>query len=155
MENILDGFNASEVEPQGTFEVIPAGRYVAVIIESVTKENSAKTGSFLEMVFQIIEGPNEGRKLWARLNLKHPNETAVKIARAQLSSICRATGKMTPRDSAELHDIPLVIAVRVQKREDTGDMTNDISGYFKKEEGQAAASPQAQGKKAPWIKDRK
>lgn len=150
MENILDGFDANTVEAANTFEVIPAGRYVAVITESVTKENSAKTGSFLELVFQIIEGSHEGRKLWARLNLKHPNETAVKIARAQLSSICRATGKMTPRDSAELHDIPLVIAVRVQKREDTGDLSNEVSGYFKKEEGQAAAAPQGQGNVAPW-----
>ena len=35
--------------------------------------------------------------------------TAVKIARAELSAICRAVGVMAPNDSVELHDLPLVM----------------------------------------------
>jgi len=94
------------------------------------------------LTFEIIDGPHKGRKTWARLNLDNPNETAVKIAQAELSAICRATGVMTPNDSVELHDLPLVIDVRCRKRPDTGDITNEIKGYLPKNSpAQSSAAP--------------
>ena len=54
----------------------------------------------------------KGRNLWARLNLDNPNEIAVKIARAELSALCRAVGVLEPKDSVELHNLPLVISVK-------------------------------------------
>ena len=36
-----------------------------------------------------------------------------------------------PDDSAELHDLPLVITVRTKRRNDNGEMTNEIKGYAK------------------------
>ena len=36
---------------------------------------------------------------------------------------------LTPQDSVELHNLPLVINVRCRKRPDTGDLTNEIKGY--------------------------
>jgi len=67
--------------------------------------------------------------LWARLNLNNPNATAVKIARGELSAICRAVGVLQPKDSVELHNIPLVIVVKLKKRQDTGDLVNEVKGY--------------------------
>jgi len=133
-------FDAREVEPQGTFEPIPAGKYLAVITGSEMKATKAGDGSYLELVFQVIEGQYKGRNLWARLNLDNPNETAVKISRGELSAICRAVGVMTPKDSCELHNLPLVITVKLKKREDTGELQNDIGSYAKKEA--AAGQPQ-------------
>ena len=145
----LTWFDASQVEPAATFDTIPAGKYVAMITASEMKPNKAGTGSFLELVFTIVEGQYKGRQLWGRLNLDNPNELAVKIARAELSAICRAVGVLTPRDSVELHNLPLVIRVACKKRKDTDEITNVIQGYDKRDA--ATGRPQqAQSGTPPW-----
>lgn len=146
----LQGFNANDVEPATDFEAIPAGKYLAVITESEVKPNKSGTGSYLQLTFQVIEGEYKNRFLWARLNLDNPNATAVKIARGELSAICRAVGVMAPNDSVDLHDLPLVISVKCKKRADTGEITNEIKGYAKKEA--AAGKPVQAGVDTtpPW-----
>jgi hypothetical protein len=129
----LSGFDANQVEPTGDFEPIPAGKYLAVITDSEMKPTKSGTGSLLQLTFQVIDGPFKNRLLWARLNLDNPNATAVQIARADLSAICRAVGVLAPRDSVDLHNLPLVIHVRCKKRTDTGEITNEIKGYAKKD----------------------
>lgn len=125
----LNGFNAHEVEPTSNFEPLPAGKYLAAITESEMKPTKNGSGSYLQLAFTILEGEFKNRVLWARLNLNNPNATAVKIARSELSAICHAVGVMQPRDSIELHNIPLLITVKLKKREDTGELTNEIKGY--------------------------
>ncbi|MFQ5735162.1 MAG: DUF669 domain-containing protein [Planctomycetaceae bacterium] len=145
----LQGFDANTVEPTTDFDPVPAGKYLSVITDTEIKPTKSGNGSYLQLTFEILEGPHKGRHLWARLNLDNPNETAVKIARAELSAICRAVGVMAPNDSVELHNLPLVITVRCKKRPDTGDITNEIKGYAKKEA--AAGQPQqAVGSAPPW-----
>ena len=129
----LNGFNASEVEPTTTFEPLPAGKYLAAITESEMKPTKSGSGSYLQLTFTILEGEYKNRVLWARLNLNNPNTTAVKIARGELSAICRAVGVLQPRDSVDLHNLPLVITVKLKKREDTGELTNEIKGYARKD----------------------
>ena len=124
----LTGFDASQVEPN-IFDPIPAGKYLAMIVDSRMKVNQAGTGKYLELTFVIIEGQYQGRRLWVRLSLEHPNEQAVKIARARLSAICRAVGVLTPRDSVELHNVPLMIRVTCERRKDTDEIINVIKGY--------------------------
>ena len=137
----LNGFDANQVEPTGDFDPIPAGKYLAVITDSEMKSNKAGTGSLLQLTFQIIEGEYQNRLIWARLNLDNPNAVAVQIARADLSAICRAVGVPSPKDSVELHNLPLVINVRCKKRNDTGDIVNEIKGYAKREQPTPVASP--------------
>ena len=146
----LRGFDANQVEPTTTFDPIPAGKYVAVITDSEYKPTKAGTGSYLQLTFQIVEGEFNGRFLWARLNLQNPNLTAVKMAQADLSAICRAVGVLAPNDSAELHNLPLVIDVRCKKRQDTGEITNELRGYIRKELPAPPAPPAASNSTAPW-----
>ena len=129
----LNGFDANHVDPASSFEPLPTGKYLATITESEMKATKAGTGNYLALTFQVLDGPHKGRLLWARLNLDNPNTTAMQIARAELSAICRAVGVMAPKDSTELHNLPLVISVRCKKRTDTGEITNEIGGYSKKE----------------------
>ena len=135
----LDGFNASEVEP-ATFEPIPAGKYLAAITASEMKPTKNGSGSYLQLTFTVLDGEYRNRVLWARLNLQNSNATAVKIARGELSAICRAVNVMQPRDSVELHNIPLVITVKLKKRKDTDELSNEIKGYAPK--SAAAGQPQ-------------
>lgn len=145
----LQGFDANNVEPTSDFDPVPAGKYLAVIIDSEVKPTKTGSGSYLQLTFEILDGQYKSRHLWARLNLDNPNQTAVKIARAELSAICRAVGVMTPNDSVELHNLPLMITVRCKKRSDTGDIANEIKGYARKEV--AGGQPQqAAGTAPPW-----
>jgi hypothetical protein len=147
----LNGFNANNVDPATDFEPIPAGKYLAVITESEMKPTRNGNGHYLELCFQVIDGPHKNRLLWSRLNLDNPNGQAVKIAHGELSAICRAVGVMQPKDSIELHNLPLLVTVKCKKREDTGDVVNEIKGYAKKE----AATGQPQQETAntpPWAR---
>lgn len=159
----LRGFDANTVEPNDSFDPLPNGDYLCVISSSEMKPTKSGDGSFLELEMEVIDGPCKGRKVWDRLNLNNANETAVRIAQGTLSAICRAVNVLTPTDSCELHDIPLVVKVVCKKRADTGEMTNEVKGYkgrnaVAKEATSAVGSPQvgaqaqasAAGSAPPW-----
>lgn len=143
----LKGFDASQVEPTGTYEALPAGKYAAVIIESEMKPTKAGDGQYLQLKLQVTEGRYKNRTLFDRLNLKNKNETAVTIAKGTLSAICRAVGVMTPNDSSELHLKRLMIVVKV-KDDQSGNPQNEIKGY---EPYEAQSSvPIVDNNQVPW-----
>lgn len=150
----LNNFDANQVDPSVGFDPLPAGKYLAVITDSEMKPTKTGQGQFLQLTFQVLDGPQKGRLVWSRLNLENSNPTTVKLARAELSAICRAVGVMAPKDSVELHNIPLEISVGCKKRQDTGDITNVVKGYARKGAGGAAPSagrPAAgAGSPPPW-----
>ncbi|MBX3452483.1 MAG: DUF669 domain-containing protein [Planctomycetaceae bacterium] len=125
----LRGFDAQTVEPNDSFDPIPNGDYLCIITTSEMKPTKAGDGAYLELELDVIDGPYKGRKLWDRLNLNNANETTVKIAKGTLSAICRAVGVLQPKDSCELHDLPLIAKVACKKRVDTDELTNVIKGY--------------------------
>jgi Protein of unknown function (DUF669) len=146
----LNGFNAHNVEPASDFDPIPAGKYLAVITDSEMKPTKSGTGHYLELTFQVIEGPYKNRLLWSRLNLDNPNELTVQIANGELSAICRAAGVMQPKDSVELHNLPMVVNVKCKNREDTGEVVNEIKGYAKKGSAtQESAAPMHESSDTP------
>ena len=145
----LNSFNAHDVEPTIDFGPIPAGEYLAVITDSEMKPTKKGNGHYLELTFQVIDGPHKNRLLWARLNLDNPSSQAVQIAQGELSAICRAVGVMQPKDSIELHDLSLVVTVKCKRREDNGDITNEIRGYAGKETASGTTEPETEDT-APW-----
>ena len=128
----LNNFDANTVDPSVALDPIPAGKYIAVITETEMKPTKTGGGKYLQLTFQVLDGEYKGRLVWARLNLENKSEMTVKIARGELSAICRAVGVMAPKDSIELHNIPLEISVGLKKRDDNGEFTNVIKGYAKK-----------------------
>ena len=129
----LDGFDANKVTPATDFEPLPEGKYLAVITDSEMTPTKRGNGRYLEFTFEVIDGPHRGRRLWSRHNLDNPNPQAVQIAQGELSAVCRAVGVMRPKDSIELHNLPLLVSVIRKRRDDTGDVVNEIRGYAKKE----------------------
>ena len=151
----LNGFNANEVEPTAPFEPLPAGKYLAAITASETKATKKGDGSYLQLEFTVLDGDCKGRKVWDRLCINHPNDLTQKIARGNLSAICRAVGVMQPGDSVELHNLPVVITVKCKKRQDNGEIANEIKGYSSR--AAAKEAPQGQPQQAsttdntpPW-----
>ena len=152
-------FNAEEIEPSSSFDPIPAGWYKAIISASEIKPTRDGYGEYLSLTLQVIEGQYANRLVFARLNLKNANDKAVDIARKDLAAICRAVGVMSPQASEELHDIPLMIKVKVRPASGEYEASNDIGGY-KAVEGTDFTPPQQQQKaptpstpaKKPWQK---
>ena len=128
MSGNLSGFNAADVEPNSAFTPLPAGEYQAIISESEMKPTKDGQGKFLQMKLQILNGQHQNRTLIDRLNLVNKNDVAVQIAKGTLSSICRAVNVLTPNDSAELHNKPLTIIVKI-KNDPNGNPQNEVKGY--------------------------
>ena len=154
-------FNAEEVEPSSSFDPIPAGWYTAIISASELKATRDGYGEYLSLTLQIIDGQYENRLVFARLNLKNANDKAVDIARKDLAAICRAVGVMSPQASEELHDIPLMIKVKVRPASGDYEASNDIGGYKAVEGANLTPAPKAASKpqtpppaatKKPWQK---
>lgn len=107
----LAGFNAAQHGEMRNFDAFAPCKALAMIVASEIKPNSAGTGSYLKLEFNIVDGPDgvKGRKWWNNLNISNANKTAEDIANAELSAICKAVGILTPQDSVELHNKPMVI----------------------------------------------
>mgnify|MGYP002783773078 CR=1 FL=1 len=150
----LNGFNANEVDPNVAFEPLPPGEYLAVVVASEMKPTKNGAGEYLQLELEVIDGPHKGRKVWDRLMLKHSNSQTVAIAKGTLSALCRAVGVLVPRDSSELHNLPVVVKVACKKRDDTGEVGNVVKGYGKKGASAAAparaAAPVGPGSTPPW-----
>jgi len=127
----LSGFDANNVEPVPSFDPIPAGQYLAMIVASEEK-TSQKGFRYVSLEFEIVDGQYQGRKLWVNLNLYHPEPEAVKFARAELAAICKAIGVLKPQDSVQLHNLPMLITVKCANRKDTGELQNRIKSYVSK-----------------------
>lgn len=83
------------------FSDLPQGIYAVRIIDERTKTTKKGDGEYLELTFEIMNGPHAGRLIYDRLNLKNPNDKAMEIARLNLAAIFKAIG-IIPSDSSEL-----------------------------------------------------
>jgi len=152
-------FNAEEVEPSSSFDPIPAGWYKAIVSSSEMKPTRDGYGEYLSLTLQVIEGQYENRSVFARLNLKNANDKAVDIARKDLAAICRSVGVMSPQSSEELHDIPLMIKIKIRPAQGEYDASNDVCGYKAAEGANLTPAPKTQTlqpaattTKKPWQK---
>ncbi len=140
-------FDPNAVPPREDFTPLPSGEYPVIITDSDMKPTKAGTGQYLELTFQVIDGPSKGRLVWARLNLDNPNPKAVEIAQRDLSAICHAVGHAQAlTDSQVLHNRPLVIRVEfVQAGGRNQHDGNEVKAY-KRLDGAAPAhaAPPAQ-----------
>ena len=139
-------FDANAIQPDTSFDPIPAGWYNAIIDESEMKPTRDGSGAYLALRFNVIDGQYAGRKVFTRLNLRNQNPVAQDIAQKQLSSICHAVNVLNVQDSSQLHALPLQIRVKVTN-DPTGqyEPSNEISGYkaIGAANGQGAAAPVA------------
>jgi len=153
----LSTYNIHEVEPMGNFEPLPADWYKCVITSAEQKPNSKKTGAYLELRIEVIDGQYQGRLVFDRLNLINPNSVAVDIARRSLASIAQAIS-VDVKDSVELLDKPLMVKLAVRPAENGYDESNEVKGYDAARavtsvgEGLGAVAPAASNGSAtpPW-----
>jgi len=133
---------------------LPAGNYLAHIVKSEMKATKAGTGHYLSLHFKVLEGECAGRMIFANLNLDNPNSTAVEIATKELNSICNACDMQDVTDSEDLHQIPMVLTVKVDPATAQWPEGNSITAYAPESEwdGEEAVTEEATGEEAtkPW-----
>jgi len=141
-------FNAEEYEPMGSFEPLPVGEYTVVIESSEKKPASTGKGEYLQLVYNVVDGEYQGRKLFDRLNIVNDSDQAQTIARRALSSICRAIGIMNPKNSEELHDKPFVVKVGIRPAKGEYGPSNKITEYAAMD-GSLPSLPEKKAEKKP------
>ena len=144
-------FNAAEVDTTSR-DAIPSGTYEAVVTDSETRATKNGNGMGLNLTFEILsEGPDKGRKVFAWINYEHPKVEAQRIGREELASLCKAVGVTELEDTVQLHNLPLLITVGL----DRNDPTKNVIKAYKAKPASAAQgahkSPQAAGA-APWAR---
>ena len=135
-------FDATGIDPTTGYDVIPAGKYRAQIVESEMRVTRNGMGQFLWLMLDIIDGQYQGRKLFDQLNLVNSNPQTVEIAQRTLSAICHATGKLQVNDSVDLHLVPMTIQVGVKPPKDGYSEKNTIR-YLVPEKAPVAPAYQA------------
>ena len=140
-------FDASTVAPQASTSPIPAGTYLAQVIESDIKDLASGNGKGMKLTFEIIDGQYKGRRIWENLNIQHTNEDSQRIAQSQLSALCHAVGVIKLRDTAALHMKPVNIKVTVREAEGKYQASNNVKGY--ESAGPVAPTQAAEAPSAP------
>lgn len=110
-------FTQMEAPQERSRGVLAEGWYTARIEKSEPKENSAKTGGYLEMTFDMMDPGVQGRKVFEIYNVWNPNPMAQKIAMEDLKRISMATGVMRIQsvNAQEFIGIPLKIRLEIEK----------------------------------------
>ncbi len=138
-------------EEQKQLNLLPAGTYDAVIVDSKIKDT--KTGKqMLELEFKITSGEYYNRSLWSRYMI-FDTGAAGQIARYRLQGLELATGVIKPEDSTQWHDIPIRIVVKVAPARGDYGPSNEITN-FGRATGAAAegsyALPTEPDENSPW-----
>lgn len=148
----LGNFDASQVDPLATYEVIPPGKYLAQIVASEMRVTKDGQGQYLWLELDILDGALAGRKLFDRLNLVNNNPQTVEIAQRTLSSICHACGRMQVKDSDELHLIPIFVDVRVKPPKGEYGESNQVRYLPREPVSQSKANAPARTQPQPAAK---
>ena len=149
MARLDAAFDATSVEPTTPYELLPAGKYRAQIVESEMRVTRNGMGRFLWLMIDILEGEYAGRKIFDQLNLVNPNTTTVEIAQRTLSAICHATGRMQVSDSEELHLIPMTIQVKIKPPKNGYGESNAIAYLPSEREAKPARAPRSSPSGSP------
>ena len=122
-------FDASQVAPQQSSGPLPAGVYLAHIVESDVQPLKSGNGEGLKLTFEVIDGQHKGRKVYENLNIRHTSEDTQRIAQSQLSALCHAVNVIKLMDTAALHFKPVRINVTVREAQGIYKASNNIKGY--------------------------
>jgi len=144
-------------------DVLPEGWYNFIIDESNVVPTKDGNPNHLRLVlrFSVMDGPQQGRKVFNGLNIRHTNIQTMEIANRELSAICAAVSIPYLQDSQQLHNLPLKGRVKIRK-DPTGqyDDQAEIKSYkpinYVPTGGVGTAAPQMSTQSAPaaptgWI----
>ena len=144
-------FNAAEVDTTSR-DAIQSGTYEAVVTDSETRATKNGNGMGINLTFEILsDGPAKGRKVFAWINYENQNAKAQQIGREELASLCKAVGITELEDTVQLHNLPLLIAVGIDRNDPTKNVVKAYKAKAAQTQQSAQKPPQASGA-APWAR---
>ena len=144
-------FNAAEIDTTSR-DAIPSGTYEAVVTDSEMKATKNGLGMGINLTFEILsDGPAKGRKVFVWINYEHPKAEAQRIGREELASLCKAVGVDNLTDTNQLHNLPLMVTVGVDRNDPTRNVVKKYAAKAAPATQAAQKSPQAAGA-APWAR---
>lgn len=150
----LEGFNPAEVEPTAPIELLPAGDYPVILIETDLSKKDSNAVQF-EFCVQVTEGPHQNRRVYSQQNYTKKDGSPNNIGRGMVSQLCRCVGVMNPKDTTELHHKRVIAKIGVEKSEGYNPR-NNVKGFKPYQAPpQQAAAPVAQqqpaGSPSAWA----
>jgi len=136
-----------------SYDLLPEGWYDATISKAEVGNTKAGTGTKIDVRYDITGPTQQGRVIFASLNIRNPNPEAERIGREQLGELMRAIGLTKVQDSDELIGGQVCIKVKIKKasaKDIAAGYTqdrNEVAGW-KAISGSMAAMPKAAMPKA-------
>jgi hypothetical protein len=123
-------FNSSGFSADASRDPLPAGVYVARILEASFTPLKSGNGHGVNITYEVIEGQHSKRRVWSSLNVIHSNPEAQRIAQSDLKKLCNACGGLTVTDATTHVLIGKVLRIKLKIRVDSqyGDK-NAVIGY--------------------------
>ena len=113
-----------------SFAPLPVGKYNVNCLSAEVKETKAKTGEYISVTFEVMEGPFRNKKLFTTFNIKNPNPKAVEIGRGQLKSFMENAGltDFALNGVGDLEGLKTGVKTKIRKDEVYGDKA-EVSYY--------------------------
>jgi Protein of unknown function (DUF669) len=151
-----------ENQDGNTWDLLPAGEYLAQIVEADVLQPRSLDGYFLALTWRVLDGEFEGRQVWQRVTYAHSSEQAQTIGRKTVKDLCTALGISEHVEDVEVFLFkPARIKVGVEKDkagvyEDKNKVTRVLplepSAQPATAKPAAAPAPQAAAKPRPVAK---
>lgn len=149
-------FDATQIDTTSHDPVQP-GTYEAVITESETRPCRNGQGLGINLTFEILSDPMKGRKVWNWINYLHPKPETQRIGQEELARLCKALGIARLGDTTEMHNIPLMITVGLDKDDPSRNVIKKVAPKASVAVPVASVPPTAQtaapaAGSAPWAR---
>lgn len=154
--------------PERQYDPIPAGNYMLRATDLEMRQTKSGTGQYLNVAFEVVGGPHEGRKFFENFNLINQNQQAVDIALRDVKDWLGAcgqpnNGQLTLERINALEGIVFSANVKIKKdKSGQYDPSNTIGRFLAPENAPAptvppqaatapaAAAPAADSGEVPW-----
>ncbi len=116
-----------------SYDLLPEGWYDATISKAEVGQTKAGSGTKIDVRYDIIGPTQQGRVIFASLNIRNPNPKAERIGREQLGELMRAIGLTKVQDSDELIGGQVCIKIKIKKAS-----AKDISAGYTQDRNEVA-----------------
>jgi hypothetical protein len=117
---VLDeAFDVPNEEGTPPRDLLPAGKYSAVISEAVVGPTKNRKGQAVRLTWTITEGDYENRLLFQNILIQHESADAQRFGKQKFKDVCMACGILHPiTDLTVLLDKPCWVWVSVRRDKD-------------------------------------
>lgn len=112
------------------FSPVPAGEYILQVTKTDCTHTKDKSGLMAVITFDIIAPSYQGRKLFARFNLRNNSAIAERIGKAQFKALIVAAHVVEPVvDTDQLLGATVKASVVIREATEKYGPSNEIKGY--------------------------